>query len=77
MTVNYKFTLTSDLTTRRITEELFHSSSGDPRKSNMILGDILVKQIKNSFIIEDIVICEVLEKTFKLGLRYFFDVWEK
>ena len=63
VTVNYKFTITSDLTTGRITEKLFHSSSGDPRITKLILGDILVKQIKNSSMIEHIIICEVLEKT--------------
>ena len=73
VTVNYKFTITSNLTTGKITEELFHSSSGDTKITKLILGDILVKQIKNSSIIEDIIICEVLEKNFKLGLCYFSD----
>ena len=67
VTVNYKFTLTSDLTTGRITEELFHSSSGYPRKSKMILGDILVKQIKNSSIIEDLLSVKFLKKLLNWG----------
>ena len=50
---------------------MFHSSSGDPRITKLILGDIIVKQIKNSSIIKDIIICEVLEKTFKFGLCDF------